>query len=149
MIIRKASVYDAPALTELALRSKRAWGYDDVFIAKIMDDMVVRGDYLKHEHGLVAEERGSILGYAIMRTEEDTAILRDLFIEPAYFKRGIGTRLFAKCVEIARNHRLKRLSLESDPNAAEFYRRMGMHVAGSVPSSAGNGRNLPLMEMDL
>lgn len=149
MFIRKASVYDAPALTQLALRSKRAWGYDDVFIARIMDDMIVHGDYLRHEHGLVAEERGSILGYAIMRTEDDTAILRDLFIEPAYFKRGIGSKLFAKCVEIARKHSLKRLSLESDPNATEFYERMGMHVAGSVPSSAGNGRTLPLMEMEL
>ena len=149
MFIRKASVYDAPALTELALRSKRAWGYDDVFIARIMEDMIVRGDYLRHEHGLVAEEHGSILGYAILRTEDDHAILRDLFIEPAYFKRGIGRKLFSKCIEIARNHSMKRLSLESDPNATEFYERMGMHVTGSVPSSAGNGRSLPVLEMDL
>jgi N-acetylglutamate synthase-like GNAT family acetyltransferase len=149
MFIRKASIYDAPALTELALRSKRSWGYDDLFIARIMGDMVVRPDYLSREHGLVAEEHGSILGYAILRTESDQAVLRDLFIEPAYFNRGIGTKLFAACVEIARKNEMPKMTLESDPNATEFYERMGMRQTGFVPSNGGNGRNLPVMEMKL
>ncbi len=149
MFIRKASMYNAPALTELALRSKRSWGYDELFLARIMNDMIVRPDYLRHEHGLVAEEHGSILGYAVLRTEADKAILRDLFIEPAYFHRGIGRKLFAACVEIARKNAIPRITLESDPNAAEFYARMGMRKTGYVPSSAGSGRSLPVMEMDL
>ena len=149
MYIRKASVTDAPALTELALRSKRSWGYDAAFMASIMNDMVVHVDALTHDHGLVAEEHGSILGYAIVSTVADYAIVRDLFIEPAYFHRGIGTRLFSRCVEIARRHSMKKMTLESDPNATEFYERMGMREVARVASSAGKGRTLPVMEMDL
>jgi hypothetical protein len=49
---RKALPGEAQALTELALRSKRAWGYDERFMELVTPDMVVRPDYLITENGI-------------------------------------------------------------------------------------------------
>ena len=50
---------EAPALTELALRSKRAWAYDEDFMERVMPDMIVHPRHLLFEHGIVAEEDGA------------------------------------------------------------------------------------------
>ncbi|MDQ6933121.1 MAG: hypothetical protein M3160_08075 [Candidatus Eremiobacteraeota bacterium] len=49
MIIRRAKPEEAEVLTQLAVRSKRSWGYDDAFMSAIANDMIVRSDYLKNE----------------------------------------------------------------------------------------------------
>jgi hypothetical protein len=51
--LRPAREDEAGKLTELALRSKRAWGYDDAFMTAIMPDMLVHAEYLRDEHGIV------------------------------------------------------------------------------------------------
>lgn len=83
-------------MTALALRSKRAWGYDDGFMASVLPDMVVHPEFLRDEYGLVAEEGSRIVGYAIVRIDNESAFLRDLFVDPDRFRRGIGMALFAR-----------------------------------------------------
>lgn len=149
MRLRKARVEEAQTLTELALRSKRSWGYDEPFIQAIMDDMVVRPEYLEHDYAMVAEEHGALVAYSILRVENDEAYLRDLFVDPPYMSKGIGARLFEDALEFARSRGAKRLSLTADPNAVQFYERWGMRVVGEEPSSFISGRKLPIMAMDL
>jgi GNAT superfamily N-acetyltransferase len=85
-------------LTELALRSKRRWGYDERFMELVEPDMIVHPDYLIAEHGIVAEEAGVTVGYAIVRVDGEQAFLRDLFVEPEWMRRGIGEALFREAV---------------------------------------------------
>lgn len=147
--IRRAHSTEAGTLTELALRSKRAWGYDERFMALVMPDMIVHPDSLRDEYGIVAEEDGAAVGYAIVRLDGDSAFLRDLFVEPGYFRRGIGSALFTAAVQHARTNGAERLRLGGDPNAKGFYERLGMVQVGEEPSIAGGGRMLPIMELDL
>lgn len=147
--LRKALPDEADALTDLALRSKRAWGYDQTFMARVMPDMIVRPEYLSAEHGIVAEDDGVIVGYAIVRIDGKAAFLRDLFVEPARFRKGFGRALFQEAARFAQTHGATTLTLVGDPNAVGFYQRMGMSLAGSEPSIAGRGRMLPVMELRL
>ena len=147
--LRRAHTTEAEALTELALRSKRAWGYDEHFMALVMPDMIVHPEHLRDEYGIVAEEHGTPLGYAIVRLDGDTAFLRDLFVEPDRFRRGIGSALFAAAVQHARANGARALRLGGDPNARGFYERLGMVQVDEEPSIAGAGRMLPIMELDL
>jgi len=149
MIIREAKPGEADDLTRLAVRSKRAWGYDDDFMKRVMPDMIVHPHYLIAEHGMVAEEAGRPVGYVIVSVEDDRAFLRDLFVEPDRFRQGIGTVLFEEAVRFARERGAKSINLSGDPNAIGFYVRMGMRQVGSEPSIVGNGRVLPLMAMDI
>ena len=146
--LRKAEPKEAEALTELALRSKRAWGYDDDFMTRVMPDMIVKPEYLAEEYGIVAEEDG-VIGYAIVRADGDSAFLRDLFVEPNRFRSGIGKALFLEAAAYARARGATHLRLCGDPNAIGFYERLGMVRAGEEPSIVGGGRMLPVMELSL
>lgn len=149
MTFRKAAPDEASALTDLALRSKRSWGYSDEFMKKVMPDMIVHRKFLEEEHGIVAEEGGSVLGYAIVRVDGDEAFLRDLFVEPAYQRKGAGRALFEECKRIARAAGAVRIRLYGDPNAAPFYERLGMRKIGDEPSIVGGGRTTPVMVLDI
>jgi ribosomal protein S18 acetylase RimI-like enzyme len=149
MKFREATPADADALTQLALRSKRAWGYDEEFMQRVMPDMIVHPDVLFSERGIIAEDGRSVLGYAIVRVDGREAHVRDLFIEPAYFRQGIGKALFTEAVRYARKRGAKTIALQGDPHAVGFYKRMGMRQIGSEPSIAGGGRMLPAMLLDL
>lgn len=149
MLIRDAKPDEADELTRLALRSKRSWDYDDDFMDRIMPDMVVHPHYLTAERGIVAEEAGTPIGYAILSVEGESAFLRDLFVEPDRFRQGIGTALFSEAVRFAREQGARSITLGGDPNAIGFYERMGMRQIGSEPSIAGNGRMLPIMALDI
>ena len=147
MRFRKAKPEEATALTALAIRSKRTWGYSDEFTEKVMPDMVVHPQFLEDEYGIVAEDEGATLGYAIVSVDGGAAFLRDLFIEPSHLRRGVGTALFREAVDIARRAGALGMTLFGDPNAIEFYERMGMHKIGDEPSIVGGGRTLPIMEI--
>lgn len=149
MIFRKARPEEAEALTDLAIRSKRSWGYSDEFMQKVMPDMIVHSKFLEEENGIVAEDGDTTVGYAIVRVDSDQAFLRDLFVEPSYQRTGIGKALFAECTRIARAAGAVRIRLFGDPNAAAFYERLGMRKIGDEPSIAGGGRTTPVMVMDI
>jgi GNAT superfamily N-acetyltransferase len=149
LAFREALPEEAPALTALALRSKRAWGYDERFMERVMPDMVVHPKYLVDEHGIVAEESGVVVGYAIVRVEGGHALLRDLFVEPERLRRGIGKALFFEAVRYALEHGARELTLGGDPNAIGFYERMGMRKVGEEASVVGGGRMLPVMALSV
>lgn len=114
---------------------------------KVMPDMIVHGRFLEDEHGIVAEESGKALGYAIVRVDGREAFLRDLFVEPAHFRTGVGRALFLESVRYARERGAVTLKLFGDPNAIGFYKRLGMRKVGDEPSIIGDGRMLPIMSI--
>lgn len=149
MIFRKARPEEAEALTLLAVRSKRSWGYDDAFMSAIAGDMVVRTECLKDEYGIVAEVDGKIAGYAILRLDQDEAYLRDLFVDPVFMGNRVGAALFERMLARAKDHTAERLWLVSDPNAVAFYQRYGLRVISEEASIFIAGRQLPVMGIDL
>ncbi len=147
-LLRRSRPEEATQLTELAIRSKRSWGYEPAFMDGVLADMLVSPSMLEREEGLVAEESGSIRGYAIVRFEGQEAVLRDLFIEPDQLRRGLGKFLFDAVVRLARERGALAITLESDPHAVGFYKRMGMQRVGSTPSVVPK-RVLPIMRLKL
>lgn len=149
MRLRRARVEETAALTELAIRSKRTWGYDDAFMHAIMDDMVVRADYLQNDYAIVAEDGNTVVGYSILQVTDGEAYLRDLFIEPQFMNQRVGALLFEDAIAFARAHGAKRLSLTADPNAVGFYERWGLRIVAEEPSTFIPGRKLPIMAIAL
>jgi GNAT superfamily N-acetyltransferase len=147
--LRTALPSEAQALTELALRSKRAWRYDERFMELVTPHMVVHPEYLLVEHGVVAEESGVTVGCAIARADGKYAFLRDLFVEPERWLRGIGKSLFWEAVHYAPKLGAQELTLGGDPNTIGFYKQVGMRKIGEERSIVGGGRMLPVMSLDI
>lgn len=80
---------------------------------------------------LVVEEEGKIVGFALYYTNYSTwkgkcLYLEDFFILPEYRRSGIGSQLFDKVVEIAKDRGVKRMDwqvLEWNEPAINFYKK--------------------------
>jgi putative acetyltransferase len=93
----------------------------------ITDQVIER--FLANRDGevrLVAEVDGELLGIGALVVSN--AELRACYVAPSAARRGVGTALVAKIEEIARQHRLDHLVLESSITAEPFYSELGYEV---------------------
>ncbi|WP_051969445.1 GNAT family N-acetyltransferase [Kitasatospora azatica] len=145
MLIRAAQVGEAEILSELAVRSKAHWGYDEAFMAACRDELTVPASKVEELRTVVAERDGRILGFATLEGSPPEGALGMLFIEPEVIGQGIGRRLFEQVTASARLLGFDRLTIEADPNAESFYLAMGATRIGATPSGSVPGRTLPLL----
>ncbi len=142
--IRRATTADAGPLTTLGLASKAHWGYDADFMARSRAELTITPARLATETVFVAERDGRPIGYySLDLTAPDMAEVAALFVEPSQIGRGVGAALFRHLTNQAHRAGVKQLTIDSDPNAAGFYARMGCVRAGESPSASIPGRRLP------
>jgi GNAT superfamily N-acetyltransferase len=72
-----------------------------------------------------------------------------MFVEPRAMGTGVGRKLFEAIVALIAAEGAKKLVILADPNAEEFYRRMGAKRVGDAPSESIPGRRLPLLEFEI
>jgi GNAT superfamily N-acetyltransferase len=170
--IRRARPSEARTLSDLALRSKAHWGYDDAFLEACRRELTVRPDRIEHDVVAVLETPGGIEGFYLLQAELDAAPdtsgrsvigagsegaaktvpraeLELFYVDPASIGAGHGRRLWRHAVSAAREHGCRRIFIHSDPHAEGFYRAMGARHVGEVASGSIEGRLLPLMQFDL
>lgn len=123
--IRKATELELPALSDLCIRSKAHWGYDKAFIAACRDELTLARSELDTTSLAVGENEGKIVGLAQIATRGATCDLLKLFIEPSEIGNGYGAQLFVWAVSEGRYGGATRMTIEADPDAVPFYRRIG------------------------
>jgi GNAT superfamily N-acetyltransferase len=147
--LRDARPDELAALSELCLRSKAVWGYDDAFMIACRAELTLRPDELQSTHLHVAERDSTVVGLAQVKVTGADAELLKLFVEPALLGSGVGRLLFEWATARARSLGAVRISIEADPGAAPFYEHMGARHAGFAASQSIAGRMLPRLQMDL
>ncbi|MBW3631845.1 MAG: GNAT family N-acetyltransferase [Chloroflexi bacterium] len=148
--IRRAHPSEAGALSELALRSKGHWGYDEDFLAACRDDLARSPDDIATSVVYVHDEGDAVLGYYRVLLQDDAvAELDALFVEPTAMCQGLGKRLWRHAITTATALGCTEIVLQSDPQAEGFYLAMGAERAGESQSTVMPGRMLPLMRFRL
>lgn len=148
--IRPARPDEAALLTDLALRAKASWGYDDEFMAACVRELTIRGDDIRNAAFFVLEEDGQVIGFCGLRDDGDgRGELVDVFVEPRRLRRGHGRRLVEHAKRVARERGWLSVVVQADPNARDFYLSCGGRQTGTVPSGSIPGRRLPLIDIDL
>jgi len=137
------------ALTELCLRSKAVWGYDEHFMEACRDELTITAEKMKSSDFQVAESDGRVVGVAQITLKGKVAELSSLFVEPTRLRCGAGRQLFDWAKKTARSAGAAHLVIEADPYEAGFYRHMGAIDAGTVPSGSIPGRMIPLLRLSL
>ena len=148
--IRPAKSEEASDLSALAVRSKAYWGYDDDFMAACLSELTVSPEAVRRNPTYVIEADNRVMGFYMLSPIEDGNVELDyLFVEPDVIGRGYGKKLMehAKAVGKARGSSL--MIIQSDPNAEQFYRRVGGELIGHRPSTSIPGRLLPVLTIDL
>lgn len=149
LLIRAPDLGELPALSELCMRSKAVWGYDEAFMAACRRELSFDLHDLKSSHIAVAARSEDVVGVAQVRVAGNEADLAKLFVDPAAMRLGVGQALFAWALDTAHALGASRMVIEADPDAAPFYRRLGAREVGLVPSGSIAGRMLPKLVLEL
>ncbi len=148
-VIRRARPDESDVLTDLTVRSKAYWGYDAEFMKIARPALVVTAQQIQNNPAYVLERNGAILGYyTLEKPKGDDIILESLFVAPEAIGSGGGSQLLRHALQMAQHLGYRTVTLDSDPNAEGFYRRMGAEQIGQRPGAIP-GRFLPTMRFTL
>ena len=148
-ILRRPARGELASLSELCLKSKAWWGYDADFLNACREELTLRPDELMEKSIVVAECGAHTVGIAQLIAEGSECDLLKLFVDPDHMLHGHGAMLFRWAAREARRLGATRMTIEADPDAAPFYKRVGARRIGRAPSGSIPGRFLPLLEYSL
>jgi GNAT superfamily N-acetyltransferase len=148
LVIRKARPSDLPELTRIAHAAKRHWGYSDDLIHLWNNDLTVTTGDLRDDLVFCAERSGALAAFYSVSGTGPSREIEHMWVMPGHIGSGIGRALFDHMIGELRAVGVERLRIESDPNAAGFYERMGARRIGDVPATPA-GRTLPLLELTI
>jgi GNAT superfamily N-acetyltransferase len=97
----------------------------------VYDDVQVRAGRTR-----VAVVDGWVVGFATLLFD-DGAEIEDLFVDPDWMRRGVGTALVADAVEIARAHGVTRIEVTGNDHGRAFYDAVGFVAVGTVSTPLG------------
>jgi GNAT superfamily N-acetyltransferase len=147
--IRAPTIDELSGLSDLCFRSKAVWGYDEDFMKACRGELSFEPRDLEMTLIAVAEHGGEPIGVAQVKVVNDEADLLKLFVEPSALRSGTGKALLVWAIDVAKKLGATRLTIDADPDAAPFYRRMGAYDVGQAPSGSVPGRMLPKLAMNL
>lgn len=146
--IRPAHPHEGERLRNIAIASKTYWGYEPSWVR----EWAALGDFsaqaMAEKHAVVAEVSGRTVAFATLIPKGEVCVLDDLWVEPEWIGRGVGSRLFRFCSEQARRLGAERMEWEAEPNAVGFYERMGARRLRDSERTVW-GRVIPVMGTDL
>ncbi len=149
MNIQKAKTEDHIRLTEITKKSKAHWGYSDEQMEKWNNNLTITRDYIEENPVFNLIDENQIIGYySYLRLENNQVKLDNLFILPEYIGKGFGSFLMNDFLERMRNEKCQKIILDSEPNAEQFYKKIGFTKIGEFETSIKN-RFMPIMEMKL
>ena len=150
--IREARADEAEWLSALAMRSKAVWGYPAEFMEACRAELAVSPARIRtgSYHCFVAEDDHGILGFHALEALPDGDFeLAAMFVEPRHIGTGVGRALIEHAKHWAAELGARRLFIQGDPNAADFYRAAGGTSFGTRESGSIPGRFLPLFAISL
>jgi GNAT superfamily N-acetyltransferase len=148
--VRAPGPDEGERLREIAIASKAHWGYDLDFVRR----WAARGDFSAAglsagaKEVYVADMDGAAVAWAALVPRVVLMWLDDLWVDPPWIGRGVGSLLFRHAVERARRLGGSRLEWQAEPNSIGFYEKLGgCYLRDGELTSWG--RVLPVMGLDL
>lgn len=147
MNILKAETEDSELLTTLTKRSKAYWGFSEEILKEWEHLLSISKDYIEKNKVYKLVENENIIGYySYFSIDEKTIKLDNLFILPEFIGKGFGKILMNDFLEKANRLGIKKITLDAEPNAENFYKNFGFETVGQLESSIKD-RYLPIMEL--
>lgn len=147
MKILKAETEDSELLTTITKRSKAYWGFSEEILKEWEHLLSISKDYIEKNMVYKLVENENIIGYySYFSIDEKTIKLDNLFILPEFIGKGFGKTLMNDFLEKANRLGIKKITLDAEPNAENFYKTFGFETVGQLESSIKD-RYLPIMEL--
>lgn len=150
MRIVRAKPGDAARLSAIAWAAKAHWGYPLAWLEQWRELLTITPSFIAAYETHLAKEKAQIAGFHALVEKAGAWRLEHLWVQPRWMGRGLGRSLFQHAATLARARGANCLTIESDPNADAFYRRLGAVRTGLIPSEVdGARREVPILRYDL
>jgi GNAT superfamily N-acetyltransferase len=148
-VIRRARPEEAEMLSALALRAKAHWPYDEALMVVFRTFLRIREHDIVENTALVHDTGDLLDAVGILVERPDGPDIDHLWVDPSVIGTGLGRRMAQVLIDLARQTGASQLTLNSDPNAEGFYRRLGFERIGDHLVPEIPGRILPRMALPL
>lgn len=134
LIFRIARDDDQDALGTLKLKATLAWGDHIDQLRSLPEARTVSLDHLPNV--VLAEFDGEIVGFITILTQTDhiQAEVEDLFVAPAFWRRGLGRALLMEGERRTAQLGTRSLHVVAGDRARPFYETCGFEFVGTVPT---------------
>ena len=130
---RLAVPAERSALEELQRRASLIWEEDRAALLANPDAIELPLEQVTGGRTVVAESAGQLLGFAVVLPREDgDAELDGLFVEPTYWRHGLGRALVEQAERIATADGASNLWVTANTRALGFYDSCGFVTVGEV-----------------
>lgn len=136
-MIRLGTPADLPAATEVYRRASLSNAGDRDNLLAHPEHLILGPEGLAEGRTYVADEDGSVVGFATWADAEGAIELEDLFVDPDWRRRGIATALVGRIVEVLRARGVERLEVTANPHARGFYSAAGFIDCGLAETDFG------------
>jgi ribosomal protein S18 acetylase RimI-like enzyme len=144
-MIRLGTSADLPAAAGVYRRASLSNAGDRGNLLAHPEYLILGPEGLAEGRTHVAEEDGSVVGFATWAGTAGTVELEDLFVDPAYRRRGIATALVSRIAGILRARGAERLEVTANPHALGFYRGAGFIECGVAETDFGAAPRMVLV----
>ena len=148
--IIRAKPSEAATLSAIAWNAKAFWGYPSHWMEQWREQLTIAPNFIAENETFAAIiDRQAVAFHALLQTA-GALRLEHLWVLPDWIGQGIGRTLFRHAAKRAAARGAVSLTIEADPHAETFYRRMGATRIGTTTSEIdGCRRELPLLIFDL
>jgi GNAT superfamily N-acetyltransferase len=144
VMIRLGTPADLAAATSVYRRASLSNAGDRDNLLAHPEYLILGPEGLAEGRTHVAEEDGSLVGFATWAEAAGVMELEDLFVDPGYMRRGIAAALVSRITEVLRARGVERLEVTANPHALGFYRAVGFIDCGLAEAELGTGYRMTL-----
>jgi GNAT superfamily N-acetyltransferase len=143
-MIRVGTPADLAALADVYRRASLSNPGDRERLLAHPEHLVLDPEGLTEGRTHVAEEGGSVVGFATWAEADGGMELEDLFVDPQWMRRGIATALVNCIADVVRSRGADTLEVTASPDALAFYRAVGFVDIGVAETAFGSAPQLLL-----
>ena len=136
-MIRLGIPADLPAVAGVYRRASLSNAGDRDNLLAHPEYLILGPEGLAEGRTYVAEEDGSVVGFATWAHAGGTIELEDLFVDPAWRRRGIASALVSCIVDVLRARGVRCLEVTANPHAQGFYSAVGFTDCGTAETDFG------------
>jgi len=136
-MIRLGTPADLPAAAAVYRRASLSNAGDRASLLAHPEHLILGPEGLAEGRTYVAEEGGSVVGFATWAQAGGTIELEDLFVDPGWRRRGIATALVSRIVGLLRARGVAFLEVTANPHAQGFYNAAGFVDCGVTETDFG------------
>lgn len=150
LTFHKAERNDCKKLTDIAITSKRNWGYTDNQMKLWEDELIIKPDYINQNIVYKIFAENDLIGFYSIKFNSDynSYELEHLWLLPEFTQKGFGRAIFNNVIENLNQINQSSFIVISEPNSNKFYEKMGGKFINKIESKIKN-RYLSVYKFDI